>query len=53
MLAKLTRDLPRDYGLFYEPKWDGFRCIVFRRQRRRARESEREAQTYVLSNTVW
>src|SRR6185437_7137359 len=26
----LARDLPRDKGLFYEPKWDGFRCIVFR-----------------------
>ena len=30
MLAKLTRDLPRAEGLYYEPKWDGFRCIVFR-----------------------
>jgi ATP-dependent DNA ligase len=30
MLAKLTRELPRAEGLFYEPKWDGFRCIVFR-----------------------
>ncbi len=30
MLAKLTRELPRAAGLFYEPKWDGFRCIVFR-----------------------
>ena len=30
MLAKLSRDLPRDAGLFYEPKWDGFRCIVYR-----------------------
>ena len=30
MLAKLTRELPRGDGLFYEPKWDGFRCIVFR-----------------------
>jgi len=30
MLAKLVRELPRDPGLFYEPKWDGFRCIVFR-----------------------
>src|SRR3954468_1429070 len=29
MLAKLTRDLPRD-GYLYEPKWDGFRCLVFR-----------------------
>ncbi len=30
MLAKLTRDLPRQDGMYYEPKWDGFRCIVFR-----------------------
>ena len=30
MLAKLSRELPRGDGLFYEPKWDGFRCIVFR-----------------------
>ena len=30
MLAKLTRELPRAEGMFYEPKWDGFRCIVFR-----------------------
>lgn len=30
MLAKLVRDLPQQLGMFYEPKWDGFRCIVFR-----------------------
>src|ERR1700734_3670112 len=30
MLAKLVRELPTSDGLFYEPKWDGFRCIVFR-----------------------
>jgi ATP-dependent DNA ligase len=30
MLAKLVRELPEAEGLFYEPKWDGFRCIVFR-----------------------
>ncbi|MGH9078589.1 MAG: ATP-dependent DNA ligase [Acidimicrobiales bacterium] len=30
MLAKLARELPVADGLFYEPKWDGFRCIVFR-----------------------
>lgn len=30
MLAKLTRDLPVAENLSYEPKWDGFRCIVFR-----------------------
>jgi ATP-dependent DNA ligase len=30
MLAKLARELPPPDGLLYEPKWDGFRCIVFR-----------------------
>jgi ATP-dependent DNA ligase len=30
MLAKLARELPEAAGLTYEPKWDGFRCIVFR-----------------------
>ncbi len=30
MLAKLTRELPPADGYFWEPKWDGFRCIVFR-----------------------
>jgi ATP-dependent DNA ligase len=29
MLAKLARTLP-DGDVIYEPKWDGFRCIVFR-----------------------
>jgi ATP-dependent DNA ligase len=30
MLAKLSRELPAQGGMLYEPKWDGFRCIVFR-----------------------
>src|SRR3954454_21732500 len=30
MLAKATTKLPTGDDLFYEPKWDGFRCIVFR-----------------------
>src|SRR5437868_10162763 len=30
MLAKLTRELPPGGEVLYEPKWDGFRCIVFR-----------------------
>jgi ATP-dependent DNA ligase len=30
MLAKLTRELPPAGAVSYEPKWDGFRCIVFR-----------------------
>jgi ATP-dependent DNA ligase len=30
MLAKLAEALPAGEGLLYEPKWDGFRAIVFR-----------------------
>jgi ATP-dependent DNA ligase len=30
MLARLARELPRDGDYIYEPKWDGFRCLVFR-----------------------
>ncbi len=30
MLAKLSRELPKGDDWSYEPKWDGFRCIVFR-----------------------
>jgi ATP-dependent DNA ligase len=30
MLAKLSDAIPTGDGWHYEPKWDGFRCIVFR-----------------------
>ena len=31
MLAKLTRALPPEGAeVLYEPKWDGFRCVLFR-----------------------
>jgi len=30
MLAKAVDRLPVDEGMIYEPKWDGFRCVVFR-----------------------
>ena len=30
MLAKLARGIPDGEGWLFEPKWDGFRCIVFR-----------------------
>src|SRR6266566_3325594 len=30
MLAKLAEELPAGSGFLYEPKWDGFRAIVFR-----------------------
>ena len=34
MLAKLTDALPEGEGWLFEPKWDGFRAIVFRDQER-------------------
>jgi len=30
MLAKLSEEIPQDGEYLYEPKWDGFRAIVFR-----------------------
>ena len=30
MLAKVSTNLPEGDGFLYEPKWDGFRAIVFR-----------------------
>jgi ATP-dependent DNA ligase len=30
MLAKASSTLPQGDGWWFEPKWDGFRCIVFR-----------------------
>jgi ATP-dependent DNA ligase len=30
MLAQLARELPEGDGWLYEPKWDGFRALVFR-----------------------
>jgi ATP-dependent DNA ligase len=30
MLAKLQHEIPRGEGWVYEPKWDGFRAVVFR-----------------------
>lgn len=30
MLAKLARSIPAEGDFLYEPKWDGFRCVVFR-----------------------
>ncbi len=30
MLSKATPEIPVGDGWHYEPKWDGFRCIVFR-----------------------
>ncbi|GAA1478300.1 ATP-dependent DNA ligase [Nocardioides aestuarii] len=30
MLAKAVKGVPREEGFSFEPKWDGFRCLVFR-----------------------
>jgi ATP-dependent DNA ligase len=30
MLAKLSNEMPEGDGLIYEPKWDGFRALIFK-----------------------
>jgi ATP-dependent DNA ligase len=30
MLARLTREIPRDPEMLFEPKCDGFRCLARR-----------------------
>ena len=30
MLAKLATDIPEGDSCIYEPKWDGFRALVFK-----------------------
>ncbi len=30
MLAKLSETLPQPDDMLFEPKWDGFRSIIFR-----------------------
>ena len=30
MLAKSVKGVPQTGGLSFEPKWDGFRCLVFK-----------------------
>src|ERR1039458_5293204 len=32
MLCRPEGEIPQAKGLVFEPKWDGFRCIVFRDQ---------------------
>jgi ATP-dependent DNA ligase len=44
MLAKLQPDIPRGAGWLYEPKWDGFRAVVFR-DGDRVRIDSRNGQT--------
>ncbi|MBA2313287.1 MAG: ATP-dependent DNA ligase, partial [Actinobacteria bacterium] len=29
MLARLKEEIPKGEGWLYEPKWDGFRALVF------------------------
>ena len=48
MLAKLEPEIPRGEGWRYEPKWDGFRAIVFkdRTEIRLGSRGQKEMQRY-------
>ena len=41
MLAKIADALPAEPGFLFEPKWDGFRALVFR-----------GAETYIQSRDL-
>jgi len=41
LLAKLARSIPDGDGWLFEPKWDGFRCIVYRDGDRLALQSRK------------
>ena len=54
MLAKLAREIPDGDGWLYEPKWDGFRCIVFRDgDEHRAGQPQRAAVHPLLPRARW
>src|SRR5262245_39768436 len=51
MLAKLSDALPPADGFLFEPKWDGFRAIVFRSPSP-ARERGEEGEVYIQSRDL-
>lgn len=53
MLAKAVGDLvPTTPGLLYEPKWDGFRCIVFRHESVVLQSRKEEDFSYLFPEMV-
>jgi ATP-dependent DNA ligase len=55
MLAKLEREISCGEGWRYEPKWDGFRAIVFREAsdvRNQSRDSRGSSHPLGLSRTI-
>lgn len=53
MLAKAVGDqVPDTPGLLYEPKWDGFRCIVFRDEKVVLQSRKEEDFSYLFPEVV-
>ena len=53
MLAKAVGDkVPDGPGLLYEPKWDGFRCIVFRGETVVLQSRKEEDFSYLFPEVV-
>ena len=49
MLAKRVADIPAGGGWIFEPKWDGFRTIVFRNENEIHSEPGRQITQPLLS----
>lgn len=53
MLAKAVGDaVPETPGLLYEPKWDGFRCLVFRDDQVLLQSRKQEDFSYLFPEVV-
>ena len=52
MLAKLSDELPPGDGYLFEPKWDGFRAIVFRSSPSPAKERGTGGEVFIQSRDL-
>jgi len=52
MLAKLSDALPPGDGYLFEPKWDGFRAIVFRSSPSPAKERGTGGEVFIQSRDL-
>ena len=46
MLAKVAEALPAEGDFLFEPKWDGFRALVFRQARRETAIQSRDLRVF-------
>ena len=53
MLAKIADALPSEPGFLFEPKWDGFRALVFRGEQTYLQSRDLRPRWPALSRSEW